>query len=90
MTHFYGNIKIYLQNLLEMKTLTEIEEAIKELSTVEARKLAGWLNGYLDDAWDRQIQTDLATGILDKFIAKVESDIQAHQVKDLDEIIDNT
>ncbi|WP_233219907.1 hypothetical protein [Pleurocapsa sp. CCALA 161] len=79
-----------MQNLLEMKTLIEIEEAIKELSTVEARKLAGWLNGYLDDTWDRQIQTDLATGKLDKFIAKVESDIQADQVKDLDEIIDNT
>lgn len=61
-----------------MKTLSEIKKAIAELPTVEARKLAGWLNGYLDDAWDRQIQTDLATGKLDKFIAKVESDIEAH------------
>jgi wobble nucleotide-excising tRNase len=67
-----------------MKTLSEIAEAIKELPTVEARQLAGWLNEYLDDAWERQIQTDLATGKLDKFIAKVESDIKANQVKDLD------
>ncbi len=73
-----------------MKTLSEIEQAIKQLPTVEARKLAGWLNEYLDDAWDRQIQTDLATGKLNKFIAKVESDIEANQVRDLDEVIDNT
>ena len=38
------------KKLLEMKTLSEIEKAIKELPTVEARKLAGWLNEYLDDA----------------------------------------
>jgi hypothetical protein len=70
-----------------MKTRLEIEAAIKELPTVEARKLAGWLNEYLNDNWDRQIQTDLATGKLDKFIAKVESDIEVGRVKDLDEII---
>ncbi len=73
-----------------MKTLSEIELAIKELPKVEARKLAGWLNEYLNDAWDRQMQTDLATGKLDKFIAKVESNIEANQVRDLNEVIDNT
>ncbi len=73
-----------------MKTLSEIEQAIKELPTVEARKLAGWLNEYLNDAWDKQMQTDLATGKLDKFIAKVESNIEANQVRDLNEVIDNT
>ena len=73
-----------------MKNLSEIEAAIKELSTVEARKLASWLNQYLDDAWDRQMQTDLTTGKLDKFITKVESDIEANRVKDLNEIINNT
>ncbi len=72
-----------------MKTLLEIEEAIKELPTDEARQLASWLNEYLDDAWERQMQTDLATGKLDKFIGKVESDIEANQVRDLDEVIDN-
>ena len=72
-----------------MKTLSEIEQAIKELPTAEARQLAGWLNKYLDDAWDRQMQTDLSTGKLDKFIAKAESAIEANQVRDLDEVIDN-
>lgn len=40
------------------------------------------LNEYLDDDWDRQMQTDLAGGKLDKFITKVESEIEANQVRD--------
>ncbi|MEM6614350.1 MAG: hypothetical protein AAF652_19295 [Cyanobacteria bacterium P01_C01_bin.72] len=72
-----------------MKTRSEIEQAIKELPTKEARQLAGWLNKYLDDAWDRQMQADLSTGKLDKFIAKAESEIETNQVRDLDEVIDN-
>ena len=78
-----------------MKTRSEIEQAIKELPTAEAHQLAGWLNEYLegnsflasrntsdllDDAWDRQMQTDLSTGKLDKFIAKAESEIEANQM----------
>ena len=72
-----------------MKTRSEIEQAIKELPAAEARQLAGWLNKYIDDAWDRQMQTDLSTGKLDKFIAKAESNIEANQVRDLDEVLDN-
>ncbi|WP_019505854.1 hypothetical protein [Pleurocapsa sp. PCC 7319] len=73
-----------------MKTLLEIEKAIKELPAKEARKLADWLNQYLDDAWDKQMQNDLSTGKLDDFIAKVESDIETNRVRDLNEILDNT
>ncbi|MBE9044769.1 hypothetical protein IQ255_10175 [Pleurocapsales cyanobacterium LEGE 10410] len=73
-----------------MKTLLEIEKAIKELPAKEARKLADWLNQYLDDAWDKQMQNNLSTGKLDNFIAKVESDIETNRVRDLNEILDNT
>ena len=73
-----------------MKTLLEIEKAIKELPTEESRRLADWLNQYLDDAWDRQMQTDLSTGKLDNFIAEVESDIEASRVRNLNEIVDNS
>ena len=64
-----------------MKNLSEIEAAIRELPRVEARKRYCWLNQYLDDAWDRQMQTDLTTGKLNNFIAKVESDIAANNKK---------
>lgn len=72
-----------------MKTIVEIEAAIKELPNDEVRKLADWLNNYLDDDWDSQMKNDFAAGKLDKFISKVESDIKANQVRDLDEIINN-
>ena len=75
---------------VEMKTLSEIEQAIKELPIVEVRQLASWLNKYLDDAWDKQMQSDFETGKLDKFIAKVESEIEANRVRDLNEVLDNT
>ena len=73
-----------------MKTLLEIEKAIKELSPVEARKLANWLDKYLDDAWDKQLEADLEAGKLNKFLAKAESDIEANLVRDLNEVVDNT
>ncbi len=39
-----------------MKTLSEIEQAIKQLPTVEVRQLAGWLNEYLDE---RQLDNNI-------------------------------
>ena len=73
-----------------MKSLLEIEASIKQLPISDARKLAGWLNEYLDDDWDRQMKADIAAGKLDQLIAKVKSDIKANRVRDLDEVLDNT
>ena len=73
-----------------MKSLVEIETAIKALPKNDARKLAGWLNEYLDDDWDVQMQNDLAEGKLNALIAKAESNIEANNVKDLNEVINNT
>ena len=72
-----------------MKSLLEIEAAIKELSTEETIELAEWLNNYLDDNWDRQMQDDLNSGKLDSLIAKAESDIAANYLKDFREVINN-
>ncbi len=74
----------------EMKSLLEIEASIKQLPISDARKLAGWLNEYLDDDWDRQMKADIAAGKLDHLIAKVKSDIKVNPVRDLDEVLDNT
>lgn len=72
-----------------MPTLLEIEAAIKQLPEKDVRQLAAWLEQYLNDMWDRQIEADLASGKLDHLIAKVEADIAANQVKDLNEVLDN-
>ncbi len=73
-----------------MTTLLEIEAAIKQLPESDVRQLAAWLQTYLDETWDRQIEEDLTSGKLDNLIAQAEADIAANNVRDLDEILRNT
>ncbi|GET40724.1 hypothetical protein [Microseira wollei] len=73
-----------------MPTLLDIEAAIKQLPESDVRQLAAWLQDYLNDMWERQIEADLALGKLDNLIAKAEADIAAAQVRDLNEVLDNT
>lgn len=70
-----------------MNTRLELESAIKQLSEDEVRNLAKWLQEYLDEMWDRQIEVDLASGKLDRLIAQAEEDIAANNVRDLDEVL---
>ena len=72
-----------------MTTLPEIEAAIKRLPEGDVRQLSNWLQEYLDERWDRQIEADLVSGKLDKLIAKAEADIAANRVKNLDVVKDN-
>jgi len=55
-----------------MNTRLEVELAIKQLPEDEVRNLARWLQEYLDEMWDRQIEADLASGKLDRLIAQAE------------------
>jgi hypothetical protein len=68
-------------------TRLEVESAIKQLPEDEVRNLAKWLQEYLDEMWDRQIEADLASGKLDRLIAQAEEDIAADNVRDLDEVL---
>lgn len=68
---------------------TEIQEAITRLSPVEQRQLAHWFEEALEQAWDSQIEADVAAGRLDQLIAGAEADIAAGRVKPLDEVLGN-
>lgn len=70
-----------------MNNRLEVEAAIKQLPENEIRDLAKWLQDYLDEIWDRQIESDLASGKLDHLIAQAEADIAANNLKDLDEVL---
>lgn len=70
-----------------MTTRLEVESAIKQLPENEVRDLAKWLQEYLDERWDQQIEADFASGKLDRLIAKAELDIAANHVRDLDEVL---
>jgi hypothetical protein len=72
-----------------MSTVVEIEKALQSLPVKDARQVAGWLQQYLDEAWDKQIDGDIAAGRLDKLWEKAKSDIAAGRVKPLDETIND-
>ena len=71
-----------------MSTVTEIESALRQLPEKAAWEVAGWLQKYLADKWDRQIDDDIAAGKLDKLADQALADYRAGNVKPLDEILD--
>jgi hypothetical protein len=73
-----------------MSTVVQIERALQTLPVEDARKIADWLQHYLDEKWDNQIDADIAAGKLDKLADKAMQDYQAGRVKPLDEIIDQS
>ncbi|MEB3311958.1 MAG: hypothetical protein VKJ02_17170 [Snowella sp.] len=58
-----------------MTTRLEVESAIKQLPENEVRDLVQWLQEYLNNLWDKQLENDLISGKLDHIIAQVEADI---------------
>jgi hypothetical protein len=70
-----------------MGTVTEIQQAITQLSATEQRQLARWFEEALEDAWDAQIEKDVKAGRLDDLVAQAEADIAAGHVKPIDEVL---
>ena len=60
-----------------MNRVGKIEDQIKELSIEELRSLRDWLAEYGADAWDRQFESDVASGKLDRLAERA---IQDHEV----------
>jgi transcriptional accessory protein Tex/SPT6 len=72
-----------------MSTRLEVQSAIEQLPKGEICDLSKWLQEYLDEEWDRQIEADFGAGKLDRLIAKAESDIANNNARNLDETLDN-
>jgi hypothetical protein len=72
-----------------MSACLEVEAVIKQLPETEVRDLAKWLQVYLDEVWDKQIESDFNNGKLDSLIARAEADIAKNNVRELDEVLRN-
>jgi hypothetical protein len=70
-----------------MNTLIEIETAIQQLPESNVRELALWLEEYLEEQWDLQIEQDYKSGKLDRLISLAEADIKANRLKPLSNYI---
>ncbi len=62
-------------SLMRMSTVAEIKAAIARLTLEEGAEVARCLHQWEDDAWDKQMQQDLAAGKLDSLLAKVDEGI---------------
>ena len=64
------------------------KSALRQLPEKDAWEVAGWLQDYLAEKWDRQIDGDIAAGRLDKLADQALADYRAGKTKPLDEILD--
>ena len=69
--------------LMTVSTVAEIKAAIARLTLEERAEVARCLHEWEDDAWDKQMQQDLAAGKLDRLLAKVDNDIAEGKLRDL-------
>jgi len=53
-------------------SIHEIQKAITKLSTEELARLRDWFDEYYSEVWDKQIESDVQSGRLDKLIAEAE------------------
>jgi hypothetical protein len=64
-------------------TISEIKQAISELSPKELTRLRAWFDEYYAQVWDEQIEADAKSGRLDKLIAEVDEEYNAGLSKPL-------
>jgi hypothetical protein len=60
-----------------MTTIEDIEKAVTKLSPKELAEFRAWLDEYLEQAFDEQIERDAKSGKLDKLIAKARENQRA-------------
>jgi hypothetical protein len=58
-------------------TITEIEQAITQLSEQELSRFRAWFDEYYAEMWDKQIEEDAKSGRLDKIIAEANEEYNA-------------
>jgi hypothetical protein len=61
----------------------ELEAAVAKLSPDELAVCARWVEEYVADAWDRQIEEDIRAGRLDEAGKQADADFEAGRCKPL-------
>ena len=64
-------------------SVQEIKAAVQHLTLEERAEVAACLHSWNDDEWDKQMKRDLASGKLDKILARVDADIAANKLRDM-------
>ena len=64
-------------------TVKEIEKAIEKLSDDDLSDLRDWFYKFDNEVWDKQFESDVKAGKLDKLAEKAISDYHAGKCKEL-------
>ena len=64
-------------------TITDLKQAITQLSEEELVRFRAWFDEYYAELWDKQIEEDAKAGRLDKVIAEVTAEYGAGLSKPL-------
>jgi hypothetical protein len=64
-------------------TVQDIENAIRQLSPEELTEFRAWFAEFDAEAWDRQIEADIAAGRLERFAEEALQDLKAGRCADL-------
>ena len=64
-------------------TIPEIQRAVQELPEKDQWKFKEWLDEFMADQWDREMERDAAAGKLDKFVAEADANVKAGRSKPL-------
>jgi hypothetical protein len=59
-----------------MPNVRAIEEAVQSLQPTDLAEFRRWFTEFDSAAWDRQIDTDIASGKLDALLAEAEQDFK--------------
>jgi hypothetical protein len=66
-----------------MSNVHEIEQAIRALGPEDLASLRDWFAAFDAEAWDRQLEQDVAAGRLDRFAKEALQDFQEGRSTDL-------
>jgi hypothetical protein len=58
-----------------LMTITELEQAVTQLTEQELARFREWFDEYYTQLWDKQIEEDAKSGRLDRLLAEVEEEI---------------
>ena len=65
-----------------MKTLEQIEQAVRSLTPEQEAEFRAWYAEYDAKQWDKQIESDVASGKLDWLIEEAKSDLREGRCTD--------
>ena len=64
-------------------SVKENEAAISELAPAELAKFSEWFEEFQAEAWDRQLENDVAAGKLEKLAEQANTDFEAGRCRPL-------